>query len=68
MSKTAIDYTLEFLALLPSLAQLGEDVKAQLDTTAGVLRGAQAEGRDPTTEEWDAINAVVAGLRTKLDE
>jgi len=68
MSKTAIDYTLEVLTLLPALVQTGIAVESILETTAGVLRAAQTEGRDPTTQEWDDLNAVVQGLRTALDE
>lgn len=55
------------LQLLPSLIQAGIDVMDLINSTNGVITKAQAEGRDPTDSEWNALDAQISALRAKLN-
>ena len=55
------------LQLLPSLLQAGIDVMGLLTSTNAVISQAQAEGRDPTDAEWQALDAQISALRAQLN-
>jgi len=46
---------------LPAMIAAGRDILALVTQTNAVLTAAQAEGRDPTAAEWDALNAIIKG-------
>ena len=47
------------------IARQLQQIKAELDTTAK-LEDMAATGRNPTDEEWNTLNATIAGLRGEL--
>lgn len=66
-ASSAIDLAIEVLTALPSLVTAGEEALALMNSTTASLRAMQAENRDPTDAEWDAVHAVIATLRARLD-
>lgn len=62
---SAISYAIEALNLLPGLISAGMDVVEFATKTSNGLKVMQAEGRDPTDEEWNALNATVEELRNR---
>jgi len=66
MELTAIAYALQLLQAIPTLLAAGRDVAAMIEQGSTALKAMQAEGRDPTPEEWDALNATIAALRAEL--
>ena len=62
----ALAMAIQLLTQLPGLIAAGVQVKGLIDSTRGTLEKAQAEGRDPTDAEWDALNKTVEELRKQL--
>lgn len=54
------------LDLVPAVVAAGKDVKGIVDSTNATLKKAQAENRDITPGEWDAMNAQIEALRKEL--
>jgi len=63
---TAAGIALTVLEELPRLVQMSEDVLAWVQRQRDVISTAQAEGRDPTPEEWDALHREIEALRGAL--
>jgi hypothetical protein len=63
----AITFAIQALAALPPLLRAGADVLASIEQTVAALRAMQAEGRDPTAEEWAAQHARIAADLAQLD-
>lgn len=61
----AIAYAIQALNVLPGLIAAGIDVVAIVQKTSDDLAAMQAENRDPTDEEWAALNKVVEDLRAR---
>lgn len=59
----AITFALAAFDVLPGLIAAGMDVVSFISKTSADLKAMQAEGRDPTPEEWDTLNKVVEDLR-----
>lgn len=57
--------TVTLLNLL-ALLQAGIDVSAAASQMYAKMQAIQAEGRDPTPEEWDELNARIEDLRKEL--
>lgn len=55
-------FVIQILANLPALIKAGEDVTALIQSGHAVL----SEKRNPTAEEWSALNAKIAALRGEL--
>jgi hypothetical protein len=53
---TALAFALRIIALLPQLTADAVQLKAFADNALTSLRAMIAEGRDPTPEEWDALD------------
>ena len=51
------------LEALPGLLSAGMNVIALINSTNATINKAQAENRDPTPEEWNALDLMVADLR-----
>ena len=63
MDATAINFAIQIIeALLKVIPAISEAYKLASNSVTA-LKVMQAEGRDPTTEEWDALNATVQKLR-----
>jgi len=66
MEPTALAYAIQALTLIPSLIKTGADILTFVQETETALKKMQAESRDPTAAEWDALNAKIAELRKAL--
>lgn len=64
---TALALALNVLEVLPGVVTAGEDALQLIQSTSATLRVAQSQGRDPSPNEWDAINAQIEKLREVLD-
>lgn len=62
----ALAFALQALQVLPGLVSAGVDIAHLVNQTTTALGKMQAEKRDPTQEEWDALNEQIAGLRKEL--
>jgi hypothetical protein len=60
-------YALSILELLPDLLAAGVDVAAMAQRYIERLRAMVDEGRNPTPEEWDELNAERAALTDRLN-
>lgn len=62
----AAAYALSLLTELPSLISSGKQVIDLIQTGSTALKAMQAENREPTAAEWDALNAQIKALRDEL--
>ncbi len=67
MTMPALAIATSVLQLLPALLQAGIDVMGILQSTNAVISKAQAENRDPTDAEWNALDTQISGLRAQLN-
>jgi hypothetical protein len=65
-AKTA-DIAIAVLEALPTLVTASTEVLDWIRRTAADLKTMQAEGRDPTPEEWAALHARIGALRGELN-
>lgn len=63
----AIAYALQLLAALPSLIEAGVNVRNMIEKGRERIAAMQAEGRDPTDEEWAELNAEIEALNRRLN-
>lgn len=63
MPLTALGFAIEILGQLPGLISAGVDVISLINKTNDSLKDMQANDRDPTDEEWQALNDLVEELR-----
>ncbi len=63
---TALAYLINLLTSLPGLIAAGINVKQLLDEHRAVLQGIQAQGRDPTPEEWANLDNRIKALQATL--
>lgn len=63
---SAVALALQVFSILPSLIEAGLEVKELIETTQAALQKMQDEKRDPTPEEWNAINNKIEALRAQL--
>lgn len=66
MMPTVLMYALQVLQSLPTLLAAGQSVTTLVHQANDALAKMQAEKRDPTPEEWDALNSTISGLRDQL--
>lgn len=66
MELTTLAFAVQALEILPGLIQAGVNVASFIKSTNDALAKMKAENRNPTKEEWDAQNAVIADLRAQL--
>lgn len=62
----ALQFAMQLLAALPQLIQAGSDVATLVTRSREQLQTMADEGRAPTAEEWDALNAEIDRLRGEL--
>jgi len=62
----ALTFAVELLALLPKLIAAGRDVTALISEGHTALTAMQAEKRDPSAEEWSALNKHIDALQAEL--
>lgn len=60
---TAISLALTVLQSLPALIAAGQNVIALINSTSATITKAQAENRDPTPAEWQALDDMLTDLR-----
>lgn len=61
-------YVLQILAALPQLLAAGVEISAFVQKARDDVERMKDEGRDPTPQEWDALNAEIARLRAQLHD
>lgn len=62
---TALAFAIEAFNVLPGLISAGMDIVDFVNKTNTALTAMQAENRDPTDEEWEALNKVIEDLRAQ---
>lgn len=68
MLTTALAYAMQVLNILPGLMAAGHSVVELVTETNTALAKMQEEKRDPSPEEWDALNAKIEVLRGQLHQ
>lgn len=63
---SAIQFAMLLLQNVPAIVAAGKDVIAYIKEGMESLRSMQDENRDPTTEEWEALDARISELRKDL--
>jgi hypothetical protein len=63
-----VGYAQQIVAQLPALVESGTEIKDFIEGQLVVVRRLIAENRDPSDEEWQALNDVVAGELIKLSK
>ena len=66
MNPAALLFALQVLESLPALIAAGQSVVGLVQQSSEAVRRMVDEKRDPTTEEWDELNAITAALRGQL--
>ena len=61
------DFISTLTAQLPDLEAAGTDMSAFISGELSRVKAMIAENRDPTQEEWDALNATVASELARLN-
>ena len=61
-----IAFALQLLNVLPGLVNAGINVATLIQDSRAALQKMQDENRDPTPEEWDALNQKIRDLRQAL--
>jgi hypothetical protein len=51
---------------LPTLIQAGQDVTTLIENTISVITQAQANGTDPTPDQWATLDASIKQLRSQI--
>lgn len=67
MAMNILGLVMDVMTQLPSLIKDGSEAVQLIESTLGTVRAAQAQGRDPTQAEWDAIHSMIDGLTGRLD-
>lgn len=62
----ALAYALQLLTALPPLIEAGVNIKNMVEDASASLGKMQQEKRDPTVEEWNALNDRIGALRRQL--
>lgn len=62
----ALMFAMQLLGQLPALIAGGHDVIGLVTDANDALKKMKAEKRDPTPEEWGALNAKIDELRGQL--
>ena len=62
----ALAMAMNLLQTLPGLLSAGIQIEGVIAGTLATLHKAQAEGRDPTNEEWDAMHQQIEAARASL--
>lgn len=62
----SLTLAITLLEALPALITASEQVLAMLNATTASLKAMQAENRDPTDAEWQAMHDQIAVIRAQL--
>jgi hypothetical protein len=62
----AIPFAITLLSSLPQLIKAGMDVTSLIQDSMAKMKTMEEEKRDPTPQEWDALNAQIDALRKEL--
>lgn len=65
-AKEILEFTLALMQSAPALIEAGANVSALFEGTSDSLKKMQQENRGPLPEEWDAMNNMIAALRSEL--
>lgn len=66
MNPAALLYAIQVLNALPQLIMTGQNVLGLIQQHRDALELMAAEKRDPTAEEWAALNGTIDTLRKQL--
>lgn len=66
MGPQALMYAMQLLAQLPALIEGGHEVVGLVKDANDALKKMQSENRDPTPEEFEALNSKINELRAQL--
>jgi len=61
-----LQFGMQVFLTLPELMQAGRDVSGILGSTGEAIKAMVTENRGPSPAEWDAMNAMIAALRSEL--
>ena len=67
MANNILALVLDVLMKLPVLIKDGAEAVQLIESTLGTVRSAQAQGRDPTQAEWDAVHLQIDTMTGRLD-
>ena len=70
MDAGILSFIIAAIALIRELVQAGSkavDVLAAIDNIHAKIRQLREENRDPSAEEWAALNAMIAANRARLN-
>lgn len=62
----AVMFAIQALTALPGLVKAGIDITNMVTEATSKLELMQKEKRDPTVDEWNALNTQIANLRNQL--
>lgn len=63
----ALGYAIQALQLFVTVVPMAEELKTQYDAIIANLQKMQAENRDPTPEEWQAVHDARKALEAQLN-
>lgn len=66
MGATTLVYAMQLLGILPQLIGAGIEIKTMIESHNSKLDLMVEEKRDPTEEEWIALNTTITQLRVQL--
>jgi outer membrane biosynthesis protein TonB len=62
-----VPFAIQLLSAIPGLIASGAQAIALIEAHTAALKAMVAEGRSPTQDEWNALNATIGGLEVQLD-
>jgi hypothetical protein len=66
MNPAVLLYAIQILQAIPQLLAAGQSVMGSVNQGTTALQNMLAEKRDPTPEEWAALDAQIDSLRAQL--
>lgn len=66
METSSLALAIAILEALPTLIGAGSEALTLIENGVASLKAMQAEGRDPTDAEWQAVNDLIAQLQAKI--
>jgi len=61
-----LEYALAVIQYIPKAIALGKSIVDWVNEQSAIIKRMVDEGRDPTPEEWDALNAVIEAKHEQI--
>jgi len=61
-----LSFALQALSMAPQIVSAGLDLATYVSSAVSAVRKMQAENRDPTPEEWAALDGDAADVHAKI--